>query len=291
MSNNDSCNDDEKILIIGSVIYTNMYGKGRGAICSIRVGRKLDGVELSQVKLSTREPINFDVVFERGGFSRGLSISILNGVQWKIYDEVITEDELTRWVCLSTEMERKDSERKERDREIKIKQIKAISADPRYTYLDKGVDKYRGSLAAKNIRKELKRYFPQVKFSVRENVHGSIYIKWMDGPVKEKVNEITCKYKSGGYNGQNEIYEYRTSPFNEVYGSADYIKLNREFSDAMIERAISITWRIYRSILKTIKKPSVEDYKKGRLMSVLTNRFVYGVQYQVLDVLNRISSK
>jgi hypothetical protein len=48
--------------------------------------------------------------------------------------------------------------------------------------------------AAKQIRKELKETFPNVKFSVRVK-SGSIYISWTDWPVEPAVEEIVDKYE------------------------------------------------------------------------------------------------
>ena len=52
---------------------------------------------------------------------------------------------------------------------------------------------------AREIRKELKREFPEVKFSVRTKKYSggsSISVSWLDFPTVEAVEKITSKYES-----------------------------------------------------------------------------------------------
>ena len=56
--------------------------------------------------------------------------------------------------------------------------------------------------AAKLIRTELKKTFPEAKFRVRSNNYAggdSVYVNWTDGPTDEQVSDITAKYQYGHF--------------------------------------------------------------------------------------------
>jgi len=77
---------------------------------------------------------------------------------------------------------------------------------------------YGGSKhVAKNIRIELKRAFPSVKFSVTKDDEDAVDIQWIDGPSHDSIETITAKY------------QYQTV-FNDIFGGCRYIFLRREES-------------------------------------------------------------
>lgn len=97
-------------------------------------------------------------------------------------------------------------------------------------------------IAAKNIRKELKTAFPSVKFSVttsKYSMGNSVNIGWVDGPTSNQVDEITDKYASGDFDGQTDCYNYNTTGFNDLFGSAKYISTSRNFSHDFIALCVS----------------------------------------------------
>ena len=51
-----------------------------------------------------------------------------------------------------------------------------LKADPAYAHLEQGSDEHSGKLAAANIRRELKKAYPGIKFSVRKEHYGSVNI-------------------------------------------------------------------------------------------------------------------
>lgn len=119
--------------------------------------------------------------------------------------------------------------------------------------------------AAKNIRKELKAAFPGVKFAVRSSKYAggnSINVNYVDGPAREKVDEIINKYEYGNFNGMEDIYEYNEDMyFNEAFGGAKYIFASREMSDELIAAGLAAFAAKYG---KYEDMPSFEDYKAGR---------------------------
>lgn len=72
----------------------------------------------------------------------------------------------------------------------------------------------QAALAAKEIRAILKKKFPAIKFSVNsQNYSGgsSINVKWIDGPMAEKVEALVMKYQYGSFNAMEDLYEFSNS--------------------------------------------------------------------------------
>lgn len=93
--------------------------------------------------------------------------------------------------------------------------------------------------AAKNIRIELKKAFPKIKFSVTSKSYSggnSIDVYWTNGPSVEQVEKITQKYQGGSFNGMEDIYEYSHDVFNELFGDAKYVMESRNISDDIREK-------------------------------------------------------
>lgn len=124
--------------------------------------------------------------------------------------------------------------------ESKIQQTEQSNTDEiersewvkKYPYLQKtgeGKQSYH-TLAAKNIRTELKREFPGVKFSVRSSsfsMGNDVNVSWTDGPTTEEVEGVTGKYQQGVFNGMEDIYEYGRSVFTEIFGGSKYVMESR----------------------------------------------------------------
>ncbi|KFM94861.1 hypothetical protein D0U04_21535 [Bacillus clarus] len=88
---------------------------------------------------------------------------------------------------------------------------------------------------AKKIRKELKKAFPGVKFSVRSSSYSggsSVDVNWKDGPMRKEVEQITEKFNSCSFDGMQDMkittgYEFE----GKIYNGADYIFANRSLSE------------------------------------------------------------
>lgn len=107
-------------------------------------------------------------------------------------------------------------------------EVEALKADPKWGgHLEQGDDRYSGKLAAKNIRKELKRAFPGVKFSVRKERYGTVRIAWDDTRASvEAVEDLVRKYKGGHFDGMEDIYVHRKNAWATVFGGSDFVFCN-----------------------------------------------------------------
>lgn len=86
-------------------------------------------------------------------------------------------------------------------------------------------------IVADNIRTELKRNFPGLKFSVKKHSYSCYHVEWTDGATVEEVEKIVDKFQGGNFNGMEDIYEYRTTPFTSLFGSVQYVFTNRHISE------------------------------------------------------------
>ena len=102
--------------------------------------------------------------------------------------------------------------------------------------------------AAKNIRTELKKAFPTIKFSVRtERFAGgdSIDVSWTDGATYRKIKDIIGKYQYGEFNGIEGIYEHNNNLFNDIFGAVTYVFANRDITPLLYSKAAQLLgWTI-----------------------------------------------
>lgn len=86
--------------------------------------------------------------------------------------------------------------------------------------------------AAKEIRQELKQFFPGTKFKVTsDNYSGgnAVRVKWVDGPRSKEVEVVVGKYQYGHFDGMTDSYEY-TNRRNDI-SQVRFVSTSRELSD------------------------------------------------------------
>lgn len=123
--------------------------------------------------------------------------------------------------------------------------------------------------ATKNIRIELKRAFPGVKFSIKSSSFSGgddIRVGWTDGPTSGQVEEIISRYAAGTFNGMDDSYTYSRDYWPKAFGNAKYIIGNRHMSDAAIAAAIRLV-RAQWGADQVGEDATVDAYRRGALMS------------------------
>lgn len=93
------------------------------------------------------------------------------------------------------------------------------------------------ALGALNLKADLERNFPGVKFSVRSETFSmgdAIRVHWTDGPSARAVELITDRYQEGNFNGMEDIYEYNHNR-DASRGGAKYVTCSRETTKPEIE--------------------------------------------------------
>jgi len=128
------------------------------------------------------------------------------------------------------------------------------------------------TVAAKNIRAELREAFPGVKFSVqcsRFAGGNAINISWTDGPTDESVQAITRKYAQGTFDGMTDSYDYNKGEarvFNERHGGARWVHTSREHSAELVTAAIEAIAEHYHPCADP--PPTPADWRNGETMTI-----------------------
>lgn len=95
--------------------------------------------------------------------------------------------------------------------------------------------------ASANLKKELTKAFPGIKFSVRSD-HNSIRIGWIDGPTSKQVEAVSNKYEDGRFDGMTDCHEYDHSAYGEavdlVLGRATYVFPSRSNSPRFLKDVV-----------------------------------------------------
>lgn len=241
--------NDTTTVKIGQRVYSALYGGRYGTIIAIHGEQSPESIH-GVAFMTTGGNAHFDVAFDEGAISKGLPESIVRGVQWRILDEVIDTDgviaawERSKQFQADTHVEKLETEaRRARER------VDHAAAYPYLTTIENMPPKWsRARLVAANIRTELKRAFPKVKFSVRADGYSSININWSQGPKADDVNAIVKKYEAGRFDGMTDCYEYDAdNTFGDVFGDVRYVFTKRQFDNATIElaaRVIADAWGV-----------------------------------------------
>lgn len=141
-----------------------------------------------------------------------------------------------------------------------------VAANPHLISVKKEGDSLRA--AAKNMRIELARAFPGVKFSVKSrrfSMGDAIDVKWTDGPDGKAVDKIIDKYESGTFDAMTDCAGHIDSAWMDAFGEARFVHGVRDDSDRARASAI-------RSVVAKYGDKSgaatLEAYKAGRLWNV-----------------------
>lgn len=254
---------------IGTRVRTGLYNRGLGTVFAIHGEQapKTIGSVCGIVRTGGRA--SFDIVFDQGSRSMQLPEAILHGVQWEILDEIVDEAAIATALARAEEREtRQRSEKTDADARFAA-EVDRLRNDETLVTLTQGDDTGSGKLAAKNIRTQLRRAFPGIKFSVRVSGQGAIDIEWTDGPTSSDVKAITEPYCAGHFDGMEDIYKSSVSPWDRVFGGAQYVFPRRNTSDGLIAKAIEAVFETYAgNFAGTGITATATDYRAGRLFAV-----------------------
>lgn len=78
-------------------------------------------------------------------------------------------------------------------------------------------------LTRKNIVAELKKHFPEIKFSIRKDGYDAVRISWMGGPSYDEVDKVVMKFEDHKTDFTGDFRDPAPSNFNKVFGGLKYI--------------------------------------------------------------------
>jgi hypothetical protein len=131
----------------------------------------------------------------------------------------------------------------------------------------------RLTTAAKNLRIQLKRAFPGVKFRVttsRFSMGNSMRVSWTDGPNADQVGAYANLYSAGSFDGMTDSYNYEDDAFTDAFGEAKYVQIERANSDQAIANVMHTMMAKYAANFKAlgIDSMNAEDMRAGKYNAV-----------------------
>lgn len=217
-----------KAFEVGSVVYVNLYNKGRGVVYAINGNQTPQSI------------VNYGVGF--GGGNATVNIVFEDGTaftdtpeciaqQYTRSDEFASSEEI---ISLLDNLQLQTSLRDKKSKEDKLKfdqDVELIKTSPLYAHLKVG------NKPAQNIRADLKKHFPGIKFSVTSD-YSSVNVHWTDGPKAELVDDLLAKYEEGKFDGMEDYYKSIKTPFNSVFADIKYLFTSRTLSDERLAKLI-----------------------------------------------------
>lgn len=276
-------------LVVGQVVSTVLYNRGQGVIFAIHGEQKPASVGSLSGGVSYGGNATFDIAFESGVISRALPESILHGRQWSIFPEIKSGKETTRIVKQAEAEERRKKQAREeaaRKYEAECQRLKTATE-----YASLSQDKNGAVQVTSNIRRELKAKFPGIKFSVRKRSYDSVSVIWTDGPTEEEVKSVTDKYKDSYFDPMQDMAVSSASPFNRIFGGVGYIFTDRNYSDAMKQKAVDTIAKKYGSSLEG-EKITLARFKSGELYRIGRDCFWHsqGVHGEINRMLSEMKA-
>lgn len=86
-----------------------------------------------------------------------------------------------------------------------------------------------------NLVAELKKHFPNQKFSIKKENYDSIAISWTNGVTVDEVCKVSRKFVSYVTDVTGDFRDYEPSNFNRVFGGFKYVSEYREMSEDIKE--------------------------------------------------------
>lgn len=273
-------------LVIGSRVYCALHYCGTGIVYAIHGEQRPDTVRIFIGGAGVSGgSARVDVVFANGHQAHAVPESIVRGIQWRISDQVASAEEIAAALAHAACVQAQKRAAEDEAKAAHAAEVVRLQGAHEFVHLTQGDDRYSGKLAASNIRTELRRAFPGVKFSVRKSSHGTVNVGWIDGPTEAEVKDIAGRYKRGHFNGMEDIYEDERPAWCEVFGGAEYVFCDRDESDALIAQAIDQVCTEYAGNLSGMARPTVEAFRAGRLCYA----YVLGLNDDLQALIRRVA--
>jgi hypothetical protein len=256
---------------VGQMVYSKLYGGRSGIIYDIQGEQAPETVKTlgGGVGVTGGKAV-IHIVFVNGT-KTSIPEALLYGVQWKILDTIALPLAIQTALDFAEQcrIDRVNADNAEKERKENTR--KQIIEDHPELITVADAKQGRWAVGAANIRKELAKAFPGVKFSVKSDRYSggcSIDVNWTDGPTTEEVTKITGKYQEVNLNGMEDIYDFNHSNvWPEVFGGARCVFENRSYSqeteDTMV-RELGYIGHCYRDTYGGLQFKEYDDLMRFR---------------------------
>jgi Large polyvalent protein associated domain 30/Large polyvalent protein associated domain 29 len=226
-------------LVIGQRIHCILYGGMDGIIYEIVGDQKPETIsKLGGIGVMGGNA-DFRIVFtgERAHLSTVPESIVLGSCQWSIEEGIANATEIKQ--ALEAAEAKKRTNEAEQSRQSQERANKRATLPKLYPWLktiqqqnSNGI-KSSHALGAANLKTELTREFPGVKFSVKSESYSggdAIRVHWDFGPTTDEVAKFTDKYSEGHFDGMTDSYDYNhDNVWPDVFGGAKYVTESRHF--------------------------------------------------------------
>lgn len=154
------------------------------------------------------------------------------GIYYYENEEPFTEEELQQAIA-NAEIREANRKRHEEEKNQASKN-RTEQLKKEYDYLTIKTKETTTRDETNNVRKVLKKHFPNVKFSVRYSSFSggdSIDVSWTDGPMEEDVLPLVKMFQDHHSDYSGDYYDYDPSEFNRLFGGFKFAHGQREFSE------------------------------------------------------------
>ncbi|RKZ86747.1 MAG: hypothetical protein DRQ39_05305 [Gammaproteobacteria bacterium] len=215
----------EKPLVVGQRVSTILYGHRFGIVTAIHGNQQPESISHFGGFIARGGAAEFDIVYSDSTQTKRLPEAIIRNVQHSIFDEVAPASEVKAAVKRADQYVDDQVAIANMKKQLFEQAKQALLINPEFDYLTPLSENHKAT--SPNLKKELTRKFKGVKFSVRLDGYSAINIHWNNGPTVAQVEAVANKYEEGSFNGMEDIYEYSTSPFNEIFGGVKYVFTHR----------------------------------------------------------------
>ena len=174
----------------------------------------------------------FSALHKVGEETQPISEKFGIGFYYDESDEIVSDEIIEKSLQRAKNLAQLKKDKEEREQREWNEAKERLAKE--YNYLERAADRYDHKVVGKNLRTELKRNFPGVKFSVRKESYDCYRIEWTDGPTDEQVSEITNRYKTGRFDAYTDYHYSEHSPFTSLFGGVDYVFTSRGASDKVL---------------------------------------------------------
>jgi len=248
-----------KEIRVGQRVHCILYGGKDGTVVKIHGEQSPQTCESLHGIAVTGGKAHFDIVWDNGTQSPLIPESLLHSsVQWRIYDEVASDSEVTAAIANSMLYSETAARQQQAEQEAIVMATAEICFENPHLKQHGDIEN-SFKRATANIRIGLKSAWPLVKFSVRAERHGALLISWTDGPTSKQVEAMTRPYKAGHFDGMDDCYKTNSTPWNQVFGSAYYISISRDYSNDLLANSLQKLYQRLQGNLGTIPQPDIRS--------------------------------
>jgi hypothetical protein len=229
-------------LRVGRRIHCILHGGRNGTISRVHGEPGLGNSTplLGGVGHMVRGPeAHIDVIWDNGGASFQTPECIATGVQWRFLDEPdFSQADIDKALAYADQIAAERDAEKKAAADAFDAAVAAYRSDKTLAHYEQtdpaGGWQDRTKLAAKNIRKLLKKDFPGVKFSVRKDGHDCVWVTWPTADHGETVNQrvmhdALAQFRTGTYDLHSDCHGSSNSAFNIVFGGVTYMTCQQSF--------------------------------------------------------------